>query len=271
MRKLGRQIRDICIAAIALLGIARLYRMTQKGPLVRVVVFHDVKDGEWFERMIEYLKKRYHVLSPEAFMAYDLDDTKINVLVTFDDGYASWVERCAPVLKRHRVQAVFFVNSGLIDAYGNTEAQETYVHTRLLLGPRDTLSWEGVRALQDAGHTIGGHTTTHARLSQVSEKVQREEVEGDQERISTCLGTPPVLFAYPFGRKGDYDDVSKHTVKEAGYIHAFTTEGRFVPIDGDPYAIPRLCLDDRLTERQLGRWIEGAYDVYAYLKSLCVR
>lgn len=269
MKKIGRQVRNVCIAAISLLGIAHIYRALHKGPLVRVVVFHDVKDEQWFNRMAGCMARRYHVLSPQEFIERKYDDAKINVLITFDDGYASWVERCIPILERYEAKAVFFVNSGLIDVHGNGEAQREYVRSRLLLSSRETLSWEGVKALQAAGHMVGGHTTTHARLSLLPAEVQREEIKGDHQNISSHLGFAPVLFAYPFGRKGDYNDVSKGIVKEVGYTHAFSTESKFVSIEGDRYAIHRLCLEDRITERQLSRWIDGAYDVYAYLKNLC--
>lgn len=266
-------LRNLCITLMSVLGIAFVFRVIQKkkGPLVRVVVFHDVDDASSFEETISFLHMHYHVISPQDFLESHFDDTRINVLITFDDGYASWVEVCLSILRAHTTQALFFVNSGLIDAYGSHEQVATYVRDRLLLGTsRKTLSWEGVRALKDGGHTIGGHTTTHARLSELSNEVARTEIEGDKRRLETVLGDVLKTFAYPFGEEHDYTADTRALVASAGYTHAFTTESAFVR-PGDSYAIPRICIEDNMTTKRLARWVEGGYDIYTKIKKLCVR
>jgi len=275
MKKLGTHIRNIYIYLVTLLGIVALYRRRarKQGPLVRVVVFHDVTEKAWFVSLIAYMKKHYHILSPEAFFSKRFEEDKINILITFDDGYDSWVRVCAPVLAEHGVHALFFINSGLLDTHGAPEAQAQYLtHNLLLKRPRNILSWDGLRTFKEQGHTIGGHTQSHVRLSQLSVSEQVREVVEDKKAIEHHLETPLIAFAYPFGRSTDYTPESMEVIKDAGYSHAFTTESRFVPIHlSDTHAIPRMCVEDNLTQKQLGRWIEGGYDVYAYTMKLCVQ
>ena len=265
-------VRDTVIFLNSIFGMTYFYRryVSLKGPLVRVLVFHDVQDKVWFENTIAYLAQHYHLVTPEAYREKKFDTHRINVLITFDDGYASWVTTCLPVLSHYAVKAVFFINSGLIDASVNPEAQKRYVHDRLLLTPRNTLSWEGVRHLSEHGHTLGGHTVTHARLSELQEEVQREEIMCDKVRIETMLGKQITMCAYPFGQTTDYTRTTKRIAQEGGYTHAFTTESGFVDRE-DTFALSRLCIEDNLPPSHVRRWVGGGYDILQKLKSICVR
>ncbi len=269
--RMKHTLRDLTIAILTMTGIVSLYRARtrKRGPLVRVLVFHDVKDGVWFLRIIRCLKKRYHLITPTEFIQGEFDPIMINVLITFDDGYRSWTDICAPVLQTEKVTALFFVNSGLLMSYENSEAQKEYVEKRLLLTPRETLSWKGLVELTRRGHTIGGHTTTHARLSELQEDMQQIEIEADKAVIEFAIGTPLRAFAYPFGQGSDYTEKTQKLVSESGYSHAFTTEGVFVE-HGKAYAISRLCLEEGMSMGALHAWVEGGYDVYRTLKKLCV-
>ncbi len=266
-------VRDTLIALISITGISVLCRawMHQKNTLVRVIVFHDVTDPVWFERTIKELVHRYHVLSPHEFQNKVHVKDKINILVTFDDGYASWVRVCAPILAQYGVSALFFVNSGFVDSVENKTEMETYVRGKLLLkGQHQGITWEGIHTLIKGGHAIGGHTVNHVRLAQVEEVIQKEEIVHDKNRIEDMVGREITAFAYPFGNFSDYTEATKQIVRTAGYTYAFTTASSFVK-SGSAYTIPRLCIPDALTIKQLNKWIGGAYDVYAWLKKICVR
>jgi hypothetical protein len=55
---ISKYIREFFILGISFLGVSFVYRKVcgRRGPLVRVLVFHDVLDAEWFEKMISFLK-----------------------------------------------------------------------------------------------------------------------------------------------------------------------------------------------------------------------
>lgn len=260
-----RTIRDIFIVGLSLSGTAALYRsyMRRSGPLVRVIVFHDVEDRMWFESVIGTIAQKYRILTPKEFSDKESDTERVNILVTFDDGYASWTDVALPVLERFGIKALFFVNSGLIDVYGDQEATASFLKERLLLSSsRKTLSWDGVRKIVNEGHTIGGHTRGHVRLSKNDEREQRAEVEGDKKRIESQIGCPIRDFAYPFGGRSDYTEVTEGIIKNAGYRHAFSTKASFFRNDQE---VPRLCIEDNLSSFMIMLWIEGSYDLYKKL------
>ena len=260
-----KRIRNILIAIISFTGISFLYRMKMRkaGPLVRVLCLHDVPDKAWFSLLVNTVYQNYNVISPQDFIEKKFDTNKINILLTFDDGYQSWVDVALPVLKEKGIDALFFVNSGLVDTYGNAEEQEAYVRNGLKLSrERKTLSWEGVKQLDYSGHTIGGHTSSHKALSTISQEQQvHAEVSKDKKHIEVHVGHQIDLFAYPFGRKSDYNEKVTEIIKNTGYSYAFTTEAKFYTGTENAYTIPRLCLEETLTAKQICQWVDGGYDI----------
>ena len=261
------------ITGFSISGITRLYQMyiRKGGPLVRVIVFHDVIRAEWFLELLTHLKNTYHVLTPLEFGAKKFHTTKINVLVTFDDGYESWVSKCLPWLTRLDIKALFFINSELVDLYEDEESRTAYVQKNLLLETtKKTISWDGIREIYQRGHTIGGHTKTHRRLSELQGEEQYREISEDKKDIELKLNTELSFFAYPFGNKGDFTLEAKTWAERAGYKFIFSTEAGFMQLNSS-LSIPRICIEDGCTKETLTLWIEGGYDIYSKLKQLCVR
>jgi len=251
--------------------VYRLY-WRKRGPLVRVVVFHDIDDAQWFSASLKLLLERYHVLTPKAFREKEFVQDKINVLITFDDGYRSWVTTCLPILENSTCEAVFFINSGLIDVSEEESVQSSYVRDNLKLRtPRETLSWDQVRVLYEAGHMIGGHSKTHLRFSKLQNEVQKSEIFEDKERIESMIGAPVSFFAFPFGNNGDFTPESVRIAREAGYTDIFSTEPGFLDIASNTHVVRRLCLENRMSRRALIQWIEGGYDCYAIVKRICAQ
>lgn len=242
----------------------------RNGSLVRVLVFHDVLDAKWFEKIISLLSERYNIITPKEFVDSVFDSRRINILITFDDGYASWNTVCLPVLERYGVTAIFFINSGIPELWGNEAGLQAYLRENLLISPHTTLSWNDVSELVEAGHAIGGHTVHHPQLSRLPEEVQKDEVMSDKVILEKKLGVSVPLFAYPFGERSDYTEMTKKIVEGAGYSHAFTTSGRFID-HTDNYAVSRMCVEDAQPTGSLNRWILGGYDIYRMIKNICAR
>lgn len=259
-------LRDSIILLFTYSGIAFLYRawMKRYGPLVRVIAFHDVEDGAWFEEIIQSLSRDAHVLTPDDFVARKFDSARMNVLVTFDDGYASWVHICAPILKRHGVKALFFVNSGLIVASDGGTGAETFVRENLLLSPKQTIGKEGVITLVTEGHIIGGHTASHTSLRNVPGDTVRHEVESDKQMLETTFGVRLEHFAYPFGTIRDYSHDTDVLIHDVGYPFVYTAEPGFYR-EGTLH-IPRTLIENNQSYASVYRWLMGGYDLFSHLK-----
>lgn len=266
MKKIKHTIRDTLIWLVSVTGKVKSYQREVKkhGPLVRVVCFHDVVDREWFEKVIEMLIKKYHVLTPEDFHNKNFSSDKINILITFDDGYQSWIDNVLPVFKKFSLKGLFFVNSGLLNIINGTEEAKTFAKKNLRITPKQILDWEGARELFYSGNTIGGHSIHHVDLSQLSKEEVLSEIFKDKKDIETHLGNNVMDFAYPFGRKEHFNNSIRAEVSRVGYTHIYTAESGFVT--KDMTEIPRTLVEKNQNLKSLKRWIEGGYDVFNTIK-----
>lgn len=271
MKQCRHIFRDGIILFFSVSGITWLYRnFIIRSPRVRIIVFHDVPDSARFSQIIHTLTHSYRVLTPSEFFEKKCDTKKTNILITFDDGYASWQEVVLPVLKEHRLSALFFINSGLVDNAHDGEATNTFMREQLHINPKRTLSWNDVRELKEAGHTIGGHTTTHQNLKTLSDSVLRTEIETDKKKIEKELNCTINDFAYPFGTRHHVSKQMENVLRSAGYTRAYTAIGRFVP-GGATFFIPRLCIETNQLPKTVKRWVDGSYDIFDLVKTICVR
>jgi peptidoglycan/xylan/chitin deacetylase (PgdA/CDA1 family) len=103
------------------------------------------------------------------------------------------------------------------------------------------LSWDEVRELSLVpGAEIGAHTDSHCNLAAEPPDKRRRELTTCREAIARELGTPPRLFAYPFGGPGFISQETRQSVMEAGFACAITTLPGVVRRDSDPYSLPRI-------------------------------
>lgn len=261
-------IRDAIIGIFSFTGIAFLYRrhIRKKGPLVRVIAFHDVPDGIWFEGVISMLVRNYNVVTPEQFHRGMFDGTKINILITFDDGYKSWIDVCLPILQKYEAKAIFFIISGLVDIAQDTEKVETFMRERLLISPKQVLTWNGVRLLVREGHTIGGHTRTHPDLMELPAEDLENEIIEDKIKLEKESFCSIDNFAYPFGRERNFNGSTLKSLSGALYTKAFTAIPTFYTTQG-PLTIPRTLLENGQGCTSIARWLGGSYDIFNTLKS----
>lgn len=70
------------------------------------------------------------------------------------------------------------------------------------------------------GISIGAHTVTHCSLRQQTFSEQRYEIMESKRTLEEIIGQEVKLFAYPFGTKDNYSDVTIDLLKEAGYEKA---------------------------------------------------
>lgn len=105
------------------------------------------------------------------------------------------------------------------------------------------MNWDEARELAARGVELGGHTVTHAILSKVPGEVQRREIEQGAQSLARGLGKAPTTFAYPWGRRWDYDETSRSAARAAGFacavnMHAGINRG------GTPrYDLHRVAID----------------------------
>ena len=126
------------------------------------------------------------------------------------------------------------------------------------------MTWDMVREMRDAGMCFGGHTVNHPILSRLDPVEQDHEIEMCLNRIESELGERVIVFSYPDGQPGSFDEVSRACVQSHGIRFAFAHSGGFSVFDqNDPYAISRMPIE-RDTSFAEFRAIAALPQVFAY-------
>ncbi len=254
-------IRDGFIWACCRFGLVALHQRQAKKPLVRVVAFHDVADLAWFESLIATLSDRYHILQPADFVSGNFNNEKINLLLTFDDGYDSWVTTVLPVLEQHHLRGIFFVSTQILEVANDEEEATTFARKQLLLSPKKLLTTAGLHTLHQSGQVIGAHTHSHVSLGKVSLAAAQTEVTKNKAVLEQQLGTKISHFAYPFGTRIDFSAATTTLVQEHNFTHIYSAISGFLSrADSE---IPRTLVEKNQPIMSVCRWIEGGYDIFA--------
>ena len=169
------------------------------------------------------------VSQTELLRAVDRGAAAGLVGLTFDDGYADFLTTAVPVLERHGMTATVYVVAGHM---GATNSWDT--------GPQfPIMTADQVRAVAAAGHEVGSHTMTHARLTDAAPAALTVEVRDSRLLLEDVLQTEVPGFCYPYGA---YDAAAADAVRAAGYDNACVT-GDYDP--GDRHTLPRCYVSPR--------------------------
>jgi peptidoglycan/xylan/chitin deacetylase (PgdA/CDA1 family) len=108
--------------------------------------------------------------------------------------------------------------------------------------------------------TIGAHTVDHVRLRDRPMQEQQDSISASKRDLEKSIGRAVSHFAYPFGRRDDFDDHSVDAVRSAVFDTACTTIPGTARPSADPHRLPRRVVMDwgRLRFKvQLQRWKVG--------------
>lgn len=212
---------------------------------VAVLMYHHLQEepesgdilAPWqLERQMELLAEHgFRVIGAEQYAAFMLEGAKVPdnaVLLTFDDGYASFYELAYPILKKFGYPAISFVIVSGIDQRDKPGIPK--------------LTWDQMREMQRDGIAFMNHTyDLHAKKADASGKEvpltgrQYLEDEGRREtaeeyrkrvlddlllaekRLSEELGNELRMLAFPYGY---YTDELVGVAREAGIELAFSVQ-----------------------------------------------
>ena len=181
---------------------------------------------------------------------------KPGIAITFDDGYRDNLINAAPILKEFGFTATVFVVTGKVGAMlEHDDDPETSA----------LMTWEELRKWESIGLSVGGHTMTHKRLSQLTDQDQENEIRDCALNLEENLKNRIEAFAYPFGSALDFNDISKSLAKEAGF--AYAVSNRYGPNNAasDRWNLRRIWIDNTDSISTLEDKVRGRLDPLALL------
>jgi peptidoglycan/xylan/chitin deacetylase (PgdA/CDA1 family) len=252
--------------------VGRRLRLASPDSL-RVLLYHDIAPAEeaHFASQLRWLAQSWNFLTPERFAAVVGAQEPLrgrNLLLSFDDGFASNRRVAERILQPLGIRALFFVVSDFV-ALQNREDARQFIARHIQPGVVAAtlpdhlynMGWSDLEALLEQGHCIAAHTRTHARLSLLSGEAELErEIITSADTIAQRLGIPVDHFAYTFG---DLASFSPQALAVARRRFRFIYSG----LRGDnapgvsPLALRRDAAGPADSFATLGAYLEGAIDL----------
>jgi peptidoglycan/xylan/chitin deacetylase (PgdA/CDA1 family) len=90
----------------------------------------------------------------------------------------------------------------------------------------------------------GAHTVTHPALSALQTASQRDEILGSKQSLQEIIGRSVTSFAYPYGRRIDYDAITVELVRQAGFACSCSNFSGAVARTTDHLQLPRFQVQD---------------------------
>jgi peptidoglycan/xylan/chitin deacetylase (PgdA/CDA1 family) len=184
-----------------------------------VLVYHGVgpADGDdakllitldRLESQVRWLQKRgYRFLTAEELLVEGFPSNR-TVVLTFDDGFRTWLTDVAPLLERLGVRGTFYFSPGLL---GTQHRQVSGDAGRLL-------DEDDAKALAATGMELGSHAMSHVDLRLAGDGELAYELGESKAVLEKITGRPCRTLAYPYGL---YDERVTQAAAETGYELAF--------------------------------------------------
>jgi peptidoglycan/xylan/chitin deacetylase (PgdA/CDA1 family) len=190
--------------ALPKIGISSTYQL-------RILIYHDIPLGmeAHFKEQIVRLSRDWKILTPlefEEIIAGKIQIQRHSLLLTFDDGFHSARRVSEECLNPLNIKAIFFVIKNFIEL---TQTEEIEIFIKKNLFPSHDLKHipdsmknmdeDDIRFLLESGHTLGAHTASHARLSNLAESSLMDEIVASADALELKFRCRLDHFAYTFG------------------------------------------------------------------------
>jgi peptidoglycan/xylan/chitin deacetylase (PgdA/CDA1 family) len=215
-----------------------------------VLYYHAVRDGDR-RRFLWQIEKILSLARPIC-LSQDvcLDQGVHHVAVTFDDGFQSVARNAISVLRERGVPVVVFVTTGFMGKKpgwnfdcGFRDANEVLMNS------------EELRTVTSGLVSIGSHSISHARLSQLDEKSARNELVVSKRTLEEITGKPVRLLSFPYG---DHSEALVKWAREAGYRKVCTSSPALLSTV-DHEVIGRVSVDPSDWRLEFQLKVLGAY------------
>lgn len=203
-----------------------------------------------FSRHIEALSKRFPVISLKDALEQhrtSCPKAKMQVVLTFDDGYWDNYEIAFPVLKSMGLPAAFFLTTDYVDGKAifsdkrlfnpRTGSEYNYVKDRFI-------TWEEAGKMSQGGMEIGSHGVSHRSLTGMTLTEAMDEIRKSKEAIELNTGRPCRYFAFPFGSRSDYNQQLVSCARETGFEACLLNIHGYNHIRNNGFCFKRIIMEN---------------------------
>jgi peptidoglycan/xylan/chitin deacetylase (PgdA/CDA1 family) len=205
---------------------------------------------ERFASQLKWLKDNGYTVIPLKDLVSSLEGKNISlppksVVITADDGWESVYVYMLPLVRQYHIPVTLFI-------YPETISHGVHAMT-----------WNQLEELQKTGlFDIQGHTYWHPNFKQEKrhlsatayQKLVHVQLYNSKDILEKKLGTPITLLAWPFGI---YDNYLEQEAAKAGYVMAFSIDGRPTKSSEKPMSQPRYMIVEGQSMKTFAAIVRG--------------
>ncbi|MDB5977554.1 MAG: polysaccharide deacetylase family protein [Nevskia sp.] len=183
-----------------------------------------------FDRQLAELRQAGYQSCDFDALAEGANPAPQRIGISFDDGYVNVLKYGLGPLKQHGFQALQYIVADNIGGGNDWDlpAGEAY---------EPLMDQAQIREWLAAGHLIGSHTRSHAKLPELSVEQAREEISSSKKKLEDLFGVAIHHFCYPYGF---WNERVRDLVIEAGYLTATTTQFGLNDAATSPFELRRI-------------------------------
>jgi peptidoglycan/xylan/chitin deacetylase (PgdA/CDA1 family) len=194
-------------------------------------------DRKKFLELLDLLASEYRLISPEQALSDLRQNQRVQICLTFDDGFKDIVDVIAPALDRANVKALFFINPAYLGFTGD-DALRVLKERYATNVKKSFLSSSDLKYLVRQGHIIGSHGLTHMRLNTDDRGLLIQEISSSKSELEAITNKSCDCFAFPFGGRNDLSVEALQIAKEI-YSYIFSSVAGKDLFTFDNYVINR--------------------------------
>lgn len=238
-----------------------------------IIVSYHNPTPQIMRKHLEWYKSRFTFISLDELVDSLASKTKLpdrSLVITFDDGHKNNYD-LIDLFKEFNIRPTIYVCSGLVDTtrkfwfkiVDNPQPFKKMKHIDRLQALKEQYSYDLLNEYGDQERDvltkkellelsefadIGCHTRFHPILTTLNEIELIDEIFGAKKELELLSGRTVNHFSYP---NGDFGDLEKKIVKEAGYKSCRTINCDIISKGTDPFELPVIGVDDRDTVNML--------------------
>lgn len=251
--KFSEVIKTVFFWALEFFQINRLFRYIFRGK-VKVLMYHSITPrGTFFEngvapadflRQIQYLRRHYHIVKASTLndpKAYRTD--RINVIITFDDGFKDNCNVATELLLREGLTAIFFIIADCLDQ-GTVPSFLRRKNENFSQEPAHrTIDKNDALYMLSCNMMIGAHSVRHDDYTELNYQDGIADACKAQQQLQSKLNVPISNFAFPWGHFRDGQETDLLCTYQRVFLtdHGFNAPTDRVMFRNEVFSTLQLC------------------------------
>ncbi|GAA0761739.1 peptidoglycan/xylan/chitin deacetylase (PgdA/CDA1 family) [Erythromicrobium ramosum] len=200
---------------------------------------YTVSPATFSNQMDHIARDGWHPVALDDFVSSTMfNRTGKDLVITFDDGFASNREHAWPTLRKHGFPSSTFVVTDFLGGSNQWDSED------MAIWP--LLDSDDLREADKDLFSFHSHSATHQRLPHIAgdRTAIERELDNSLRTIAALIDRPGKVFAYPFG---NFVLQTMADVREAGYLGACSCMQGCNRMGTDPYLLRRVEIHERDT------------------------